>query len=161
MTKNTKTVVLTSIVAAILIIVTFVMRDLWLNPKTITCSDGPRRTIDTRDFNTKYWAYSVQFEASVADKAKFSGKLEPVQLQQLSEAMQSANEFRKLVVHGYNACAISGARYDQVGARFQTLDSLSREMDTLAKKSNLTPAEQSQLGNLTKQYIETSRKLSE
>src|SRR2546427_54 len=121
-TKNTKIVVLAAIAAGVLIVLVLLARDLWLNPKTITCSDGPRRTIDTRDFNSKYWAYSVEFEASVADKAKFSGKLDPVQLQQLSEAMQSANEFRKYVVHGYNACAIGEARYDQYGSQFQTLD---------------------------------------
>jgi hypothetical protein len=161
MTKNAKSVVLTAIVAAVFIVLVFVARDVWLNPKTSTCSDGPRRTIDTRDFNTKYWAYSVEFEATVEHKGKFSGKLAPVQLQQLSDAMQSANEFRKYVVHGYNACAISGVKYEQYGARFQTLDSLSREMDTLAKKSDLASAQQSQLGDLTKQYIETVRKLSE
>jgi hypothetical protein len=149
------------IAAAVLIILALLFRDLWLNPKTITCSDGPRRTIDTRDFNTKYWAYSVQFEASVGDKAKFSGKLDPKELQQLSEAMQSANEFRKYVVHGYNACAVTGAKYDQYGARFQSLDSLSREIDTLATKASLSHEEQSQITDLTKQYLEIARKLAE
>jgi hypothetical protein len=160
-TKNTKIVVLAAIAAGVLIVLVLVARDLWLSPKTITCSDGPRRTIDTRDFNTKYWAYSVEFEASVADKAKFSGRLDPVQLQQLSEAMQSANEFRKYLVHGYNACAITGTRYDQHGVRFQALDSLSREIDTFAKKPSFSPEEHSRLGDLTKQYVETARKLGE
>jgi hypothetical protein len=161
MTKNTKTVVLAGIAAGVLIVLVIVARDWLLTSKTIRCSDGLRRTIDTRDFNTKYWAYSVEFEAIVADKAKFSGKLDPVQLQQLSEAMQSANEFRKYVVHGYNACAIGGTRYDQYGARFQTLDSLSREMDTMAKRTTLSGEERLQLADLTKQYLEVVRKLGE
>jgi hypothetical protein len=149
------------IAASVLIVLILVARDLWLNPKTITCSDGARRTVDTREFNTKYWAYSVEFQASVADKARFSGKLNPVQFQQLSEAMQSANEFRKYVVAGYNACAITGAQYDQYGARFQTLDGLSREIDTFAKKPSLSAQDQSLLGELTKQYVEIARKLGQ
>lgn len=158
MTKNTKTVVLVAIAAAVLIVSLFVIRDQLLGTKTITCSDGPRRTIDVRDFNTKYWTYSVQFEASVADKAKFSGKLDPVQLQQLSEAMQSANEFRRYVVAGYDSCAITGEQYAQYGSRFQALDGLARQIDNLVRTSGFSPEDRVRLQTLTKEYVEITEK---
>jgi hypothetical protein len=161
MTKNTKIVALAAIAMGVLLVLAFLWRDLWLTPKAISCSDGPRRTIDTRDFDTKYFGYSMEFEIEVTNKASFSGKLGPVKLQQLSEALQSANEFRKYIVHGFNACAISAEKYDQYGARFQTLDNISREMAALVTRPSLTHEERAQLSSLTEQYLETARKLGD
>jgi hypothetical protein len=112
------------------------------------CGDGQRCTIDVRQFATQYSAYSLQLEASLNDKAKGSVKLDPVQQQKLSEAMQSANEFRKYVVAGFNSCAITKAQYAQLGARFQALDSLAREINGLVAQSGRSIAESAKLTTL-------------
>lgn len=157
MKKNPKTVV---IIMAALIVVLLVGRDLYLrNQKEITCNDGIRRTIDIRDFTTTYWAYSVEFEASMKDKTRLSGKLEPNQLQQLSESLQQAIEFRKFIVAGFNACAITKVQYLQYGATFQTLDDLARQIDNLTNTKILSDADRSTLMNLVQRYIELTKEL--
>ena len=81
----------------------------------IPCDDGPRQRIDIRDFVTQYSAYSVEFESRIGDKVELSGKLDPVQLQALTEATQQSNEFRKFLIAGYNGCAISQQQYGELG----------------------------------------------
>jgi hypothetical protein len=158
--KNAKAVSMAALVAVILIAIIFVSRDLWLRgQKSIDCGDGQRLSIDARDFTTKYSAYSLELEASVADKVKVSPKLNPVQLQQLSEAMQSARDFRQYVVAGYNSCAITKAQYSQFGARFQALDNLAREINDLAGRSSLSPDESARLAALIGQYGDLAHKL--
>ena len=160
MNKNVKIVSIAVIVAIILVIAIFVGRDLFLrHQKCFDCGDGQRCSIDARDFTTKYSAYSLELEASVADKAKISTKLNPVQLQQLSEAMQSARDFRQYVVAGYNSCAITKAQYSQFGARFQALDNLAREINALAGRSSLSPDESAKLAALIGQYGDLAHKL--
>ena len=88
---------------------------------------------DTRQ-SPQYWAYSLQLEASVNDKSKVSLKLDPVQQEKLTEALDSAKEFRKYVVSGYNSCAITKTQYAQFGARFQALDNLARQINALVEK---------------------------
>lgn len=159
-TKNVKTVVMAAIGAAILIVIIVFARDLILRRHgTFDCGDGPRRSVDIRDFTTQYSAYSVELEASVAEKAKISTKLNPVQLQQLSEAMQQAQEFRKYLVAGYNSCAVTKAHYEQYGTRFQALDSLARRIDEVAAKPSLAPDESASLAALVSQYGELARRL--
>jgi hypothetical protein len=160
MTKNAKTVSIVAIVAVFFVILACVAWAIIRGiPKTHTCSDGPRQTIDIRDFVTTYSAYSVELEANMGDKAKFSGKVSPVQLQQLSESVQSANEFRKYVVAGYNSCAIANAQYARYGARFQALDSLSRQINDLSAKPELSSGEKTQIANLIQKYGELAGKL--
>jgi antitoxin component HigA of HigAB toxin-antitoxin module len=112
----------------------------------------PRHVIDIRDFTTQYSAYSVELEASIGDKGKVSTKLNPRQLQQVSEAMQSAREFRKYVVAGYNSCGITKTEYGQYGARFQALDNLARGINELLSKGPLPQEETKRLADLIKQY---------
>lgn len=146
-------------VAAALAIAIFLTRELLRRPRTVHCDDGPRRTIDMRDFATKYSAYSIELEASVADKAKASAKFTPMQLQQISESLQSANEFRKYVVAGYNACAISKAQYAQYEPRFLTLDALARQINVFLSQPALEEFERAQLNSLVNQYVELCSKL--
>jgi hypothetical protein len=158
--RNAKIVSIAAIVAVILITTILVVRDMWLrHQKCFDCGDGQRCLIDVRDFTTKYSAYSLELEASVADKAKISTKLNPLQLQQLSEAMQSARDFRQYVVAGYNSCAVSKAQYNQFGARFQALDNLAREINALAGRSSLSPDESARLAALIGQYGDLAHKL--
>jgi hypothetical protein len=124
----------------------------------VECPDGVRRTIDVRDFATQYVGYGVTFEATLKDKLKFTGKVDPQLLQRLSEAVQQSNEFRKYVVHGYNACAVSRAQYAQYGARFQALSDLGRQIDTLAGQSQLSSADEQRLTALVNQYINLLQK---
>jgi len=112
-----------------------------------------------REFATQYSAYSLELEASLSDKAKVSAKINPVQLQQLSEAMQVTREFRKYVVSGFNSCAITKDQYGQIGKRFQALDSLAGEINTLAGKSELTQAESTKLSDLIGEYGDLAHKL--
>jgi hypothetical protein len=127
--------------------------------REISCEDGLRRTIDTRQFATQYWAYAIEFEASIDKKVEISSKLDPKQLVQLSEALQQANEFRKFLVAGYNSCAINKAQFAQYGAKFQTLDSISRQIDTLTSKDTLSDDDSAFLSNLVRQYVSLSQKL--
>jgi hypothetical protein len=158
-TKNTKTISLAVIAAALLIVVIVVSRDTLLRrAHEFECGDGPRRTIDIRDFTTKYSGYSVELEANVQDKAKVSTKVAPVQLQQLTEALQNAQEFRKFVVAGYNSCGITKAQYSEYGARFQALDALAREINQLTSRPSSSPEENKNLASLIMQFAELAKK---
>lgn len=157
MTKNAKTVAAGAIAAVLALAVIIVTRDLWLRSQTVHCSDGSHPKIDMRDFMTKYWAYSVRLEATVADKAKVSTQLDPKLLAQVSDTLQEANEFRKYVVAGYNSCAIPAARYAQLGERFRTLDSLAREINALVSKPALSPDESKDLADLISRYSDLIR----
>jgi hypothetical protein len=158
MSTNT-TLLLALGLLVVLAIIIFLVREFIHRSKTVQCDDGPRRTIDLRDFTTKYSGYTVALEASVKDKATASAKFTPIQLQQMSESLQSANEFRKYVVAGYNACAISKAQYGQYEARFQTLDALSRQINVFLSKPSLHESERQELDSLVKQYVDVSSKL--
>ena len=160
MKKNTRVVFQFLIGAILFLALIFVGWDLLLRrSKTIDCEDGPRRTIDIRDFVARYSAYSLELEGSVANKAKFSGKLNPVRLQELSDALQRANEFRKFLVAGYNACAISKQQYGRFGANFEAMDSLSRRIDGIISKPDLSQPDKENLAQLVQQYVELSQGL--
>lgn len=160
MNKNTRIVSLAAIGAVALLAGFLIVQNLILTrPTDVICSDGPRRTIDIRDFITRYSAYSVEFEATIADGGRFAGALKPTQLQALSEASQQANEFRKYVVAGYNSCAISGAQYSELGSRFQALDGLARQIDKLARAPQLSGDEQARLVALVTRYGDATQEL--
>jgi len=161
MSTNSRTIGLVSIGAMILLAIVWVGRDLFLSRSgNLECEDGRRKTIDIRDFITQYAAYSVEFEAAVNDK-KLSAKLNPVQLQQLSESLQHANEFRKFLVAGYNACAVNKKQYTEYGATFQAMDSMSRQINTTVAKPELNPQEKMELANLVKQYVNLAQQLAQ
>lgn len=153
MTRNTKIVSVVGIVAALAVISLLIGRDLWLkHPDTFDCGDGPRRRIDLRDFTTQYSAYSVELAATVSEKAKLSAKLTPVQLQQVSDSLQSSNEFRKSLVAGYDGCAITKAQYADGVKRFEAMDGLAREINQLIGKDLLSQDETAQLADLIGHY---------
>jgi hypothetical protein len=160
MTKNARLVFIAAIVGAVLIVLVAVGWDVLLRRHaSFDCGDGPRRTIDIRDFTTRYSGYSLELEASIAEKGKISTKLNPVQLQQLTDAMQSASEFRKYVVAGYDSCAVTKAQYGQFGARLQALDNLAREINELTGKPSLPPDEAARLAGLIGEYGDLALKL--
>ena len=159
MTKNTKVISLAAIAAALIIVVLVMSRDMFLRrPQEFQCEDGPRRTIDMRDFATRYSGYSVELEANVQDKARVSTKVAPVQLQQLTEALQNTQEFRKFVVAGYNSCGITKAQYSEYGARFQALDALAREINQLTASPSLSAEQSKNLTTLIAQFAELAQK---
>ena len=125
----------------------------------ISCADGPHGRIDLRDFVEHYSQWSVTFEAEAQGKGKISTKLEPKQAQQLSEAVQQAGEFRKFVVAGFNACAITSVQYARFGGLFQDLDSLERQIGQLTVKAATSPEESRQLQKLVTEVVEVSKKL--
>ncbi len=158
MSKNTRITAIVAIAAVLLIAVAWLVYDTTQQRgETIDCGNGDiRRTIDLRDFTTRYWAYSIEFEASVAERGKLATRLEPQQLQQLSEAMQQGREFRQFVVAGYNGCAITKANYADFGTRFQALDGLARQADKFAGQE---PGDTARLAELVRQYITLSQAL--
>ena len=162
MTKNARTVWVVAVIAVFLIVAGVIVFDfaarIW--QREHYCDDGPRLIVDIRDFTTKYSAYSLDFEATVADKLKLQGKVVPVQLQQLSDSLQSANEFRKYLVAGYNGCAITKAQYAAYGAVFQEIDSVSRQITSLTSKPALSQDEKNQVQTLVSRYVELTSKLS-
>jgi hypothetical protein len=134
--------------------------DLWSrHPRCFDCGDGRRCTIDARQFTTQYLAYSVQLEASIKDDSKISLKLDPVQQEKLSEAMQSANEFRKYVVSGFNSCGVTRIQYGELGTKFQALDSLAREINELAVLPARSVEESARLSDLISKYSDGVHKL--
>jgi len=161
MTKNEKTAWIVLVVAVVILAAGYGGWDLWIrHQRCFDCGDGQRCTIDARQFATQYSAYSLQLEATLNDKQKLSAKLDPVELNKLSEAMQNANEFRKYVVNGFNSCAVSKAQYEKLGRRFQALDSMAREISELAAKPSLSSDEQAKLAGLITEYGTTARQLA-
>ncbi len=154
--KKNQRIVWPSVVGAVVILAAlFVSSDLYQSSsRTITCDDGPRQTIDIRDFVTRYSAYSVEFESRIGNKAEFSGKLDPVQLQSLTEAAQQSNEFRKFLVAGHNACAISREQYGAFGARFQALDGLARRIDAFSAEASMGQGGKQEFADLVDQYVD-------
>lgn len=159
MSKNARLTIIVAIAAALVLAVALLVTNvLFKRGETIDCgNDDIRRTIDLRDFTTRYWAYSIEFEASIVDKGKLASKLEPKQLQQLSEAMQQGREFRQFVVAGYNACAISKAQYGDYGAKFQALDGIARQIDKFISQD---AGDKTRLEELVRQYISLSQGLA-
>lgn len=158
---SSKTIWLVLIGAVVLLAIVWVGRDLFLSRSgDLECEDGPRKRIDIRDFITQYSGYSVELEAAINDK-KLSAKLNPVQLQQLSESLQNANEFRKFLVAGYNACAVSKKQYTEYGATFQAMDSVSRQVNAISAKPELNEQERTELANLVKQYVNLTQQLAQ
>lgn len=128
--------------------------------RLIDCGSDKRYSIDIRQFETQNSAYSLELQVSVQDKAKVSAKSNPVQLQQLSEALQSSAEFRKFVVNGYNACALSGRDYQQLESAFQVLDHLARQITILLGKSSLSSSERQALSKLIDDYVANTKAIS-
>jgi hypothetical protein len=125
------------------------------------CDDGERYTIDLVDFETHYYAYSVDLSATFANRAAVEAKLNPAQLQQLSESTQEAMEFRKAVVAGFNSCAISKAQYANLISRYQSLDNLARKIDALIKTTGSLDIEgRKELDSLVQQYLNIASAIS-
>jgi hypothetical protein len=159
-TKHSKTVAIIVIVAALFLVAIFVVRDLFLRPaRIVNCADGSHPAIDMREFATQYWAYSAKLEASVADKAKVSTEFDPKVLEQASEGLLEAREFRKYLVAGYNSCAITRGQYSQFGTRFHALDSLAQGINELLSKPSLSQEEKTRLAALVGQYGDLARRL--
>ncbi len=138
MTKSQRTLWLSANSRTVFLVTLFVLVDLYRSSSgTLECDDGLRQTIDIRDFVTEYSAYAVEFDASLGDKARFAGKLDPVQVQTLTEVAPQANEFLKYLVAGFNSCAITKERYGNFGSRFQAMDGLARQIDTLSRQEAL------------------------
>jgi hypothetical protein len=122
----------------------------------ITCVEGPRRLIDTTSFDTQYFAYSVKLEGSLGSKGQVSAELEPKQLQQLTEAMQQAGEFRKWLVNSYNACALSQAQYSQYGVSYQGMDNAARNIQDILDKSSHSASDRELVSKLVNTYLRLS-----
>jgi len=150
-----------AIFAVVVLAGMWVARDLMFGASgEINCDDGHRRTIDVRDFTTRYWVYAVELEATLHDVGKLQGKLVPQRIQELSAAQQQANEFRKYVVAGFNSCALSKTQYADYGARFQALDALARQIDAVLGRPTLGAAERKLLDDLVTEYAGLVRGLA-
>lgn len=161
MTKKTSIVIVSLFIFLIVLAGLWVFRDLFIGASTeIQCDDGTRRTIDLREFSTRYWVYAMELEVSIKDVANVSGKLDPKELHQLNAAQQQAIEFRKYIVAGFNACAISKSQYLETASRFQALDSVAQQIDGLLKQRTLDSADRKTLQDLVEEYSSMARALS-
>ena len=163
MTKNTKIVWL-AVVGCLSIAGLLIFAQNWhTTNRVVNCGDpeGPRPAIDLRRFDTDYTGYSVSLEAEITGKGKLAGKIEPAALQKLSESIQTGLEFRKALVAGYNACAVTRPSYQAAILRFQSLDGIARRIDTLAAKTSLTQDERQTLTKLADRYSSMSQRLGE
>jgi hypothetical protein len=128
---------------------------------TITCSDGPRLLIEAGKFDTQYWAYSIKLEGTLGSKAKLAAEIEPKQLQQLSEAMQQGNEFRKWLVNSYNACAVTREHYAAYGVSFQGMDNAARNIQEALVRGIHSAADRASLAALVKTYLQLAGNLQQ
>jgi hypothetical protein len=149
------------VIAGIIILsIVLSARDIYLaSPRSVNCDDGQRQQIDMRNFATTYYGYALQFEASFGSEAKLSGKLDPKLLHELSESMQATNDFLKYLVAGYNSCAISKLQYANYGMKYQAMDSITRQIDTLAQASSSGLTDRKRLADLVQEYIMLSREV--
>jgi hypothetical protein len=152
------------LVVAILVIGTLIV--VWMyRPRrtealgTINCSDGPRLLVDAGKFDTQYWAYSIKLEGTLNDKGKIAAAIEPKQLQQLSEAMQQGNEFRKWLVNSYNACAVTRDHYAAYGVSFQGMDNAARNIQDALERGVHSEADRASLAALVKTYLQLAQNL--
>lgn len=143
-----------------LFVIAIILIGRWRHSHKIVCDDGERHTIDMNDFTTQYFSYGIEWQAEIRDQAKFAGKLAPVQLEQLSDSLQSANEFRKTLVAGYNSCAVKKVDFQKYASRFQVLDGLSRQIDKLVAQKDFTASEHRQLQVLVNQYVAVSETIA-
>jgi hypothetical protein len=158
MNKHTKNVLTIAIVAVVVITIGWFTFDYLRGRSEVrNCgADGNHNTVDMRAFETKYSAYSVELEVSLKESQTVKAKLSPVQLQTLSEALQSGNEFRKALVAGYNACAVTNSQYAEDIRHLQALDTIAREF-SLALKSDRSGQE---IDALAQEFAEAARRLS-
>jgi hypothetical protein len=154
MDRNTRIVMVTLLAALVAVVIVVVLRSRpTAETPVIQCGDGPRHLIDATQFETKYWGYSVKLEATISGKAGGGLTLDPKQVQQLSEAMQEANEVRKWLVNSYNACAMSQTQYDAYGMKYTDMDHVARRINDLARQTTGSPDAQDHLSGLVAEYI--------
>jgi hypothetical protein len=154
MDRNTRTVIVTFLAAVVIVVLVVVLRSRpTAETPVIQCADGPRHLIDATQFETKYWGYSVKMEATISGKAGGGLTLDPKQLQQLSEAMQQANEMRKWLVNSYNACAMTQSQYEAYGMKYTDMESVAHRIDDLARQPTASSDAQSRLSGLVAEYI--------
>lgn len=149
--------------SAVLVCILFFARDWHLTGGAVTCGDaeGPRPLIDLRRFETDYTGYSVSLEGEITGKGKLAGKIEPAALQKLSESIQAGQEFRKALVAGYDACAVTRTAFQAAVLQFQSLDGIARRIDTFSAKTSLTVDERRTLTTLVEQYSAMAQRLGE
>jgi hypothetical protein len=159
--KSKQAWLLAAVGVALTIALLLFLRDRHLTDSTVNCGDpeGARPRIDLRQFETNYSSYSVSLEAEVVGKGTLRTKVEPTLLQKLTESIQTGQEFRKALVAGYDACAVTKMSYQSAILRYQTLDGLARQIQSLGSKSNLSASERNSLSTLINEYIRISQNL--
>jgi hypothetical protein len=126
---NGERVKVSAIVAVVVLVIAgLVMYDRHAPREYIPCPEGKRTTIDLQQFRNTYYTYGAELDVSVRGKLQAKGKLTPVVLKQLGDQSERANQFMGFVVAGYNACAISAARYDDYTKRFASLNEFAAQI---------------------------------
>jgi len=158
---NARSVIIVAILAVTVLIIVWIYRPRATEPLGVVhCPDGTTHpVIDATQFATQYWGYSFKLEGSLSNKGKAAAALEPRQMQQLSEALQQGNEFRKWLVNSYNACAVRQTKYEEYGASFQGMDNAARNIQQMIDQGVKTPAERASLAALVNTYLQLARGL--
>lgn len=159
--SNARAIAIAAILAFTILTIVWIYRPQPTKPLGyVSCPDGSSRPlIDAAKFDTQYWAYSIKLEAGISERTKISTVLEPKVLQQLSEALQQGNEFRKWLVNSYNACAIPQKEYDDYGVSFQGMDNAARNLQEAIEKGVHTAADRASISALAKTYVQLAQGL--
>lgn len=158
--NDQKTMIISVALGFLAIVLGYWTRD-WILRRgaPLHCDDGDRRMIDMREFAVHYSAYAFTFEAKLGVRSSLAGKLTPVQLSALNDAAQQVAEFRKLLVAGYNSCALSREQFVSSGLRVQALDGLSRQIDHLVGGPGLSSENRLKVTSLVDEYIRQAGRL--
>jgi len=127
---------------------------------TIECEDGVRHRMDMRNFANEFWVYSTTLEVTLGENQLIKVNLDPKVIQQLSESMQQAKEFRKWLAASFNACGITKKQNQSYGIKYHTLDNLSNQINDLLNRDKLSEVEGGNLDRLIQEYLNISRNLT-
>ena len=160
MNNNARIVLFVVVGIAVLSLSWMVWDRSYSNGHPFPCDGKERRAIDMRTFETQYSAYSLALEAQLSVDKKVSIMLEPKQRMDITEALQQANEYRKFIVAGFNACAVTAEQYSKMETHFHLLDNIARQINIMLTKPKLTADESTNLTGLIKDYSAIATTLS-
>jgi hypothetical protein len=152
---NNQRRVLQRVIPAVVVILVAVF-GYWLFQRNnqLPCPDGSKRVrIDSGSFATQYSANTVKLQGELRKSRTLFVELGSAQLLQMSEAVQLARLHLQALAEGYNSCAVGPEEFNESRNRFQRLEDLAGQINSLNAKENLRPGDQARLKQLTTEFI--------
>jgi hypothetical protein len=155
--RNDKTVALALIGAAVLLVVVILAYSLFQRNNQKSCPDGSTRIrINSAGFETQYSTNTYKLEARLKQDETLSAELGAAQLQQMSEGIQLARLHMQALTEGYNACAVGVDEFNESRNRYQRMEDIARQIDTMGGKDGLANGDRQTLARLVAEYIRLS-----